>query len=163
VAEHRIVRLPDLREASEIGGRVLVGHPPTYIPLRNAVFYSAAASFAEEIGAGIIVGGHNKDDLKVFRDTRPGFFGHLQRALRAGSGGGPGAKVRILRPLEGKSKVDVVKTAARIGVPLGMTWSCHGEGSTHCWECEGCLSRIEAFERAGVPDPLRPVPAGKIS
>ncbi|MDA4127441.1 MAG: 7-cyano-7-deazaguanine synthase [Thaumarchaeota archaeon] len=155
VAEHRLVRLPDLKEASEIGGQKFPGYPPTYIPMRNSVFYSFAASFAEEVRADYLVGGHNKDDLAVFRDTSPRFFAGLEMSFRAGSKILAARKTRILRPLEGRTKAQVVKLASRIGVPLELTWSCHRDGGDHCWECAGCAMREEAFGEAGTEDPLR--------
>jgi 7-cyano-7-deazaguanine synthase len=149
------VRLPDLREASDIRGSSFPGLPPTYIPLRNAVFYSLAASYAEEVRADYIVGGHNRDDLKVFRDVAPGFFSSLERAFWAGSKILDKRKTRILRPLSSKGKPDVIRLAFSLGVPLGLTWSCHRDGEAHCWRCEGCLGRTRSFERAGIPDPLK--------
>jgi 7-cyano-7-deazaguanine synthase len=151
----RVVRLPDVREASDIRGTTFPGLPATYIPVRNAVYYSLAASYAEEVRADYIVGGHNKDDLKVFSDTSPRFFSNLERAFWAGSKILRERRTRILRPLRSKSKPEVIRLASSLGVPLELTWSCHGDGTAHCWRCEGCLSRSRAFERAGVADPLR--------
>lgn len=150
----RLVRLPDLREASDIKGAGFPGLPPTYIPMRNAIFYSLAASYAEEVKADLVVGGHNRDDAKVFRDVSPDFFNALERAFRRGSRVLDGRKTRILRPLSSRSKPDVIRLAASLGVPLGLTWSCHRAGWTHCWRCGGCRGRRTSFQRAGVADPL---------
>lgn len=155
VVEHRLVRLPDLREAAAIQGRRFEGLPPTYIPLRNAIFYSLAASYAEETGTNFIIGGHNKDDLKTFRDVSSPFFRALESALWAGSKVLAERRTRILRPLRARTKPGVVRLARSIGVPLQMTWSCHRDGRDHCWACDGCLGRERAFLRAGVTDPLR--------
>ena len=154
VLEHRTVRVPDLREAGDIPGTRLHGLPSTYIPLRNAIFYSFAASYAEEVGAAAIVGGHNKDDEEVFEDVRPEFFRHLQRAMLASSARLRRRRLGIVRPLSEMSKAEVIREAASMGVPLGITWSCHRDGASHCWECPGCRARKEAFRRAGVPDPI---------
>ncbi|MDG6901205.1 MAG: 7-cyano-7-deazaguanine synthase [Nitrososphaerota archaeon] len=153
--EQRVVRLPDLREAGDIGGSRFPGLPPTYIPMRNAVFYSLAASYAEEVRADCIVGGHNRDDLKVFRDASPAFFSSLERAIWAGSRILGRKRTRILRPLRSKSKPQVIRLASSLGVPLELTWSCHRDGGRHCWRCDGCRARAVAFERAGVADPLK--------
>ena len=139
------------------------GLPATYIPLRNAVFYSLAASVAEETGAAYIIGGHNRDDLRVFPDTGPAFFGSLEAALRAGSGALKERRLRILRPLEALTKPEVIGLASSLGVPLGATWSCHLDGRKHCWRCAGCLSRVAAFAKAGVADPLVVSRTGKVS
>ncbi|MDV3244886.1 MAG: 7-cyano-7-deazaguanine synthase [Nitrososphaerales archaeon] len=153
--KQRVVRLPDLREASDIEGAGFPGLPPTYIPMRNSIYYSLAASYAEELRADCIVGGHTKDDLKVFRDAGPAFFASLEEAFWAGSKILSGKRTRILRPLRLMSKPEVIKLAASLDVPLELTWSCHRDGAVHCWRCQGCQGRLRSFERAGVPDPLR--------
>jgi 7-cyano-7-deazaguanine synthase len=154
VVEHRVVRLPDLREAGDIPGFNLGGRPPSYIPQRNSIFYSLAASYAEETGADSIVGGHNKDDEKVFADVSRRFFTSLQGALRAASPVLGRSGLRIVRPLSRLTKSEVVRFASSLDVPLELTWSCHRDGRKHCWECDGCLSRRRAFQEAGVRDPL---------
>ena len=158
VVEHRFVRLPDLREAGDIAGsRELSRHavPPTYVPMKNAIFYSLAAAYAEEKGAGCIIGGHNRDDRPLFEDTSEEFFGSLQKTLNAGSPRLRKSGLKILRPLKDLGKAEVVRMAAGLGVPLELTWSCHRAGSEHCWRCDGCRRRVEAFAAAGVEDPLR--------
>ena len=154
VEEHRLMRLPDLRESGDIGLR-FKGLPATYIPMRNAVFYSLAASFAEEVGADFIVGGHNRDDTAVFRDSRKAFFECLEESFRAGSEALEERHLSILRPLNSKTKPQVIRLAASLGVPFQLTWSCHRSGTAHCWKCEGCLGRVKSFVGAGTPDPLR--------
>jgi 7-cyano-7-deazaguanine synthase len=154
VKEHRVVRVPDLKEAGDIGGDRFKRLPPTYIPMRNAIFYSFASSYAEEVGAAVIVGGHNKDDLAVFRDVSGRFFRALQSAFREGSSSLGHNRVRISRPLQKMTKPEVIRRASRLRVPLELTWSCHLDGPAHCWRCPGCISRSDAFMKAGVKDPL---------
>lgn len=154
VKEQRVVRVPDLKEAGDMPQSKFEGLPPTYIPMRNSIFYSFAASYAEEVGASYIVGGHNRDDSAVFADVSREFFGNLEAAFRAGSLTLGENRLEILRPLEGERKAEVVKSASEIGVPLGLTWSCHRDVGEHCWECPGCRSRKKAFMDAGVTDPL---------
>jgi len=163
VKEHRIFRLPDLREASAIPGGMFEGLPLTYIPVRNSIFYSVAGSYAEEKRVSLIVGGHNKDDEKVFRDAKRDFFEALERTLRTGSAILSQHRTRIRRPLRTRSKVEVVKLAASLKVPFELTWSCHRDGAVHCGECAGCLSRLESFSQAGINDPLSPENQTKVT
>ena len=163
IQEHRFVRLPDLKEAGDIHSASLVGRPHVYIPGRNGIFYSWAASYAEEADADLIVGGHNKDDVKLFEDASSKFFLLLQQAIWAGSPTLRKRRTRIILPLSEMTKAEVVKLASSLKVPFGLTWSCHHSGRDHCWECEGCRARVAAFGRAGVSDPLRTtVSSGKI-
>ena len=154
VLEHRVVRLPDLKEAADITGFRPRGLPLTYIPLRNSIFYSFAASYAEEKGAVSIVGGHNGDDSRVFVDVSPEFFGFLQRAFRSGSLILRRNGLQITRPLSRLGKPTVIRLAESMGVPLELTWSCHRDSEKHCWECDGCLTRVRCFREAGIVDPL---------
>jgi 7-cyano-7-deazaguanine synthase len=159
VLEHRFVSIPELREARDIKGSTELSRkavPPTYIPMKNAVFYSLAAAFAEEKGSGVIMGGHNGDDRRVFEDTSEEFFAKLGDAFRVGSPRLRRHGLRIVRPLKDKGKAEVVALAAQLKVPFELTWSCHRDGSRHCWECEGCEKRARAFREAGVEDPLNP-------
>jgi len=156
VREHRVVRLPDLRESGDICRSVFGRVPSTYIPMRNCIFYSLAASYAEEVGASCIVGGHNKDDSAVFADAAPAFFKQLERTLWAGSPRLRKWRTRISLPLSGKTKPQVIRLAASLRVPLWLTWCCHRNGSRPCWKCAGCRGRTAAFREAGITDPLSP-------
>jgi len=156
VEEHRFFSMPELRELADIGAvERLAGLPSAYIPMKNSIYYNVAAAFAEEVGAGRVVGGHNGDDRALYEDTSDEFFRNLQRTLRSGSARLREQDFRIWRPLRAMKKAEVVALASTLGVPFEMTWSCHREGTTHCWECEGCLGRVQAFHQAGVLDPLR--------
>ena len=154
VLEHRVVRLPDLKEAADIAGFRPRGLPLNYIPLRNSIFYSFAASYAEEKGAVSIIGGHNGDDSRVFVDVSPEFFRSLQRAFRNGSQILRKNGLQITRPLSRLGKPAVIRLAESMGVPLELTWSCHRDYEKHCWECDGCLTRVRCFREAGIVDPL---------
>ena len=163
VLEHRVVRLPDLREAADIPRFRPSGLPPSYIPLRNGIFYAFAASYAEETGAETVVGGHNRDDMKVFADVSPEFFSSLQRAFRSGSRILRKNRLEIARPLKRLGKPAVIRLAASLGVPFELTWSCHRDSEEHCWRCDGCLTRVKCFEEAGIVDPLAGSKLGKIT
>ncbi|HUK80189.1 MAG TPA: 7-cyano-7-deazaguanine synthase [Nitrososphaerales archaeon] len=154
VLGHRVVRLPDLKETADIVGFRPRGLPLNYIPLRNSIFYSFAASYAEETGAVSIVGGHNRDDSRVFVDVSPEFFRFLQRAFRSGSQILRMNGLQISRPLSRLGKPAVIRLAASTGVPLELTWSCHRDFEKHCWRCDGCLTRARCFREADTVDPL---------
>lgn len=122
--------------------------------MRNSIFYSVAASVAEETGASSIIGGHNRDDVEVFDDVGSRFFDALQLALRSGSSALGGRRLTIDRPLKALRKPEVIRLASTLRVPFELTWSCHGSGPAACQRCPGCLARRRSFKEAEVADPL---------
>ena len=58
--------------------------PSTYVPGRNIIFLSFAASYAEAIGAGVIFIGANAIDYSGYPDCRPEFFQAFQKVMKKG-------------------------------------------------------------------------------
>lgn len=155
----RQVDLPFLREVVDVedsrpGKRALSKAPEGYIPARNMIFYSIAASEAEIWNAEHVVGGHNGSDPETFPDSDPRFFERLNRLYEFGLWSYPKKRTRIVLPLMKKSKEDVVKLGLSLGVPFELTWSCYWDGQSHCGKCPSCVERIGAFEKIGVGDPV---------
>ncbi len=126
-----------------------------YIPARNIVFYGVAAAYAETLGASDIVFGSNADDAKVFPDARLQFAQSMNQLIRIGTRVGfEGKAPRIMTPLLNYSKLEVLRLALKLHVPLELTWSCHEENATvPCGICRGCHMRSEAFKELSVEDP----------
>lgn len=150
------VALPFLREVEDLAlrPRHLEGAPQGYIPVRNLVFYSIAASLAEAQGAGLIVGGHNGTDPDMFPDSSPAFFRELQALLPRAAWSFGRAPFEVVLPISGKDKAEVVELGVELGVPFALTWSCYADGKAHCGRCGSCRERREAFAQAGVRDPV---------
>ena len=127
--------------------------PSAYVPCRNLIFYAIACSFSEIYDCDYIVGGHIKEDSKIFRDSSHKFFRALDKitamALFTGS-----RTSRIIQPLSTLSKVDVIKLGQKLGVPFELTWSCYKQKPVPCGKCVACKLRREAFTKAGITDPL---------
>ena len=60
-------------------------HPNTYVPCRNLLFLSHAASLAEAQGVGAIYFGANANDGPSYPDCRPAFFQAFETAVEHGS------------------------------------------------------------------------------
>ena len=58
--------------------------PTTYVPARNIIFLSFAASYAEAINAQAIFIGANAIDYSGYPDCRPEFFKNYQKVLKSG-------------------------------------------------------------------------------
>ena len=80
-------------------------------------------------------------------------FGQLWGELAQLPLGRRGLTVEV--PLLELEPWQVVDLGARLGAPLGDTWSCESDGPTPCGGCAGCRRRDAAFQRAARPDPLR--------
>ena len=122
-----------------------------YIPQRNLMYYGIAASLAEKIGAGWILGGHIRHDGHVFPDATKRYFKRLERLVRMGK---HSRSVRLLFPLIELSKQDVIRLGWKLRLPFESTWSCSRDGKRHCWNCGSCKERRDGFVRAGLKDPL---------
>lgn len=131
--------------------------PATYVPARNSIFLSLAASCAEACGADTIFIGANALDYSGYPDCRPEYFEAFeQMILRGTKAGCEGRPIEILAPLLRLSKKNIVELAASLGVPFEKTWSCYQGGKNPCGECDSCILRAKGFREAGIPDPLLP-------
>lgn len=129
--------------------------PNTYVPARNIIFLSFAASFAETEKAQAIFIGANAIDYSGYPDCRPQFYRQFIRAIAAGTKSGvEGKGIKILTPLIHKSKREIVQLGDRLGVPFALTWSCYKGGRSPCGKCDSCLFRKQGFLEAGLEDPL---------
>ena len=125
-----------------------------YIPVKNLMFYSIAAHYAEYMNAKWIVGGHNKQDMEFYTDTTKDYIYTLNRLFRDGCMLCDNSYYEIKTPLVELDRLQVIKFAMDIHVPLEMTWSCHRKTEKHCGKCHGCKSRMEAFKALGTKDPV---------
>ena len=125
----------------------------TYVPFRNGLFISAAASVAISKGCGIIFYGAHADDAagNAYPDCSDSFNKAMNEAVWLGSGN----QVKIEAPFVEMTKAQVVKTGLELGVPYELTWSCYEGGEKPCGVCGTCRDRIAAFEANGVHDPLK--------
>jgi 7-cyano-7-deazaguanine synthase len=133
------------------------GHiPATYVPARNTIFLSLALGYAESHGLGAIYLGANAIDYSGYPDCRPEFLRAFERLARLATRTGveEGRGIRVLAPLLRKSKADIVRTGAVLGVPWELTWSCYAGGRRPCGRCDACRLRARGFRGAGVLDPL---------
>jgi 7-cyano-7-deazaguanine synthase len=143
--------IPQNRTKKEISSEV----PSTYVPARNIVFLSIAASIAESRGAKAIFIASNSVDFSGYPDCTPEFMSAFQRTLDVGTTSGrEGRGIRVEAPVITKSKAEIVREAVRLKVPLEDTWSCYKGGVKACGRCDSCLLRLKGFSEAGLIDPL---------
>ena len=103
--------------------------PSTYVPGRNTVFIALALSLAEAKGAKAIYLGINMIDYSGYPDCRSEYLKTYQDLAKLSSKAGiEGNAPQLIAPLIKKNKVDIIKEAVRLGVPIEKTWSCYQGG-----------------------------------
>jgi 7-cyano-7-deazaguanine synthase len=129
--------------------------PSTYVPARNIIFLSFALSFAESINAQAIFIGAHTQDYSGYPDCRPEFYQAFNKVIVVGTKAGVEKnKIEIYTPLIQKTKAQIIKLGARLGVPFELTWSCYQGGKSPCGKCDSCYFRAKGFQEAGMKDPL---------
>lgn len=165
-AEHKTVKL----DLSAIGGSALTdsriavpdhptdGIPVTYVPARNTVFLAVAVGWAEVLGADDIFIGVNAVDYSGYPDCRPEFVAAFEKVANLGTKAGvEGHRLRILAPLSGLSKAEIIRLGTGLKVDYGLTVSCYTADAAGraCGVCDSCRLRRQGFQEAGTPDPTR--------
>lgn len=131
-----------------------VNIPSTYVPARNTIFLSFAASFAEAIGARAVFIGANAIDYSGYPDCRPAYFEAFGKAIGLGTKAGIGEKpIEIFAPLIDKTKAGIIRMGMKLKAPYELTWSCYKGGKSPCLECDSCALRAKGFKEAGLADP----------
>ena len=125
----------------------------TYVPFRNGLFLSSAASIALSKGCEVIYYGAHSDDAagNAYPDCSEAFNKAMNDAIFLGSGN----QLHIEAPFVRLTKADVVKIGLELGVPYELTWSCYEGGETPCGVCGTCRDRAAAFAANGIADPAQ--------
>lgn len=130
--------------------------PATYVPARNMVFLSVAASWADALGITDIFIGVSEVDYSGYVDCREEFIRAMEDAINLGTvlGAEKKQRIKIHAPFMHMTKADEVRLGAKLGVDYSLTWTCYRGGDTPCGTCDSCLLRAKAFEEAEERDPL---------
>jgi 7-cyano-7-deazaguanine synthase len=126
--------------------------PITYVPFRNAVLLSMAVGWAEVLGARAVYYGAVSADSSGYPDCRASFVEAFNRLVDQGTR--PESAIEVRAPLVDMTKADIVRLASKMGLPLGMTWSCYSRNDLACGACDSCALRLRGFKEAGLEDPL---------
>ncbi len=130
--------------------------PVTYVPARNTIFLSLCLGWAEAAGARDLFIGVNALDYSGYPDCRPAFVEAFENLANiATKAGVEGDRFTVHAPLLHLGKAEIVREGTRLGLDLGLSWSCYDptpEGM-HCGHCDSCRLRHQGFVDAGVADP----------
>lgn len=124
----------------------------TYVPFRNGLFLSTAASIAISKHCDIILCGAHSDDAAgdAYPDCSEEFNVAMNQAIYLGSG----KQVKIVAPFVKLHKQDIVRKGLELNMPYELTWSCYEGHEYACGKCGTCIDREKAFELNGCIDPL---------
>lgn len=127
----------------------------TYVPFRNGLFLSSAASLAMSIfpeeDCLVYIGAHSDDAAgNAYADCRKDFTDCMNEAINIGTYN----KVQLYAPLIEMNKAKVVQEGLKLEAPYELTSSCYNGGYYACGKCATCLDRLKAFEANGIKDPI---------
>ena len=131
--------LDDLEKSSASASNV-------WVPARNTVFVSIALSYAESIGADIIIVGWNGEEGATFPDNSKEYMDSFNELINVGSP----EKIRIEAPAINLNKEEIVKLGVDIGAPMELSYSCYKGENKPCGVCESCMRRKRAFKKIGI-------------
>ena len=124
----------------------------TYVPFRNGLFLSSAASIAISKECNVIYYGAHSDEAAGFAypDCSQDFVDHMNKAIYEGSG----HQLKLEAPFATFTKKDIVRMGIELKVPYELTWSCYEGNDKPCGKCGTCIDRQAAFEANGITDPV---------
>lgn len=119
-----------------------------WVPGRNIVFSAIATSYAESIGAEIIIVGWDKEEAATFPDNSKEFLKSFNKMLSIGSPN----NIEIKAPAINLNKTEIVKLGDKNNTPMELSYSCYVGDEKHCGVCESCMRRKRAFKQANIKD-----------
>ncbi len=131
--------LDDLDKSSETASNV-------WVPARNTVFTSIALSYAESIGAEIIIVGWNGEEGTTFPDNSKQYMEKFNELIDVGSPD----KIRIEAPAIDLNKEEIVELGIKVGAPMELSYSCYKGDDKPCGVCESCVRRKRAFKKLNI-------------
>ena len=126
--------------------------PSSFVPYRNLIFLSLAASYATVINTNNIVIGVSEADYSGYPDCRKEFIESLERTLRLAI---DLDNINIITPLISLTKSDIFMLASRLNCLdfiINETMTCYNGSKIKndfgfgCGKCPACLLRKKGYE-----------------
>ena len=106
-----------------------------WVPNRNGVFLNIAASFAEALGANVVIPGFNAEEAVTFPDNSEDFLDAATNALSYSTL----SQVEVRCFTTDMNKTEIARKGRALGLNLEHVWSCYFDGNEICGTCESCL------------------------
>lgn len=111
-----------------------------YIPYRNVLLLTIAASFAQTLGIDKVYSAFINSNHAKEIDCSSEFFNKLEGLLSEyGS-------VKIEMPFRDMTKYEVAKLGIELKAPIGRTFSCQASPDIPCGACPNCVDRLDALK-----------------
>ncbi len=156
IAGAQAVGAPELRaEGGIVDAAMPHGLPTSFVPGRNALLLTLAASYAATIGARDVMTGVCQTDYSGYPDCREEFVQAMAAALSLAM---PSSlrPVQIHAPLMHLTKaqtVDLARSLPGAWEALALSVTCYNGQRPGCGSCPSCLLRAKGFAEAGQTDP----------
>jgi 7-cyano-7-deazaguanine synthase len=148
--------------------------PSTYMPNRNMILASIAASYAEITGSNGIALGLQAIDAYNYFDTSPEFYEAIQNVFKLNRK----FPITFITPFITLNKTSEIVLGRELGVDLELCWTCYSPiidkeervlvdddpmgGHNYktrrhfqpCGTCPSCFERAQAFKKANIIDPV---------
>lgn len=128
----------------------------TYIPFRNLLFLTLAASFCEANNIDTLYTGFQTGNSLGYWDTTESFVFNLNKLLRGGE-----RNLTVVAPFVEFTKEEEIAYAVSAGVnineALKHTISCYNptkEGES-CKNCSACSKRLKVLSNMSIVDPIK--------
>lgn len=131
------------------------GLPSSFVPGRNALFFTLAAMVAAKRGARDIISGVCQTDFSGYPDCRRTFVDSTEKMLTEAMPSSIGP-IRITTPLMWMTKAETVHLARRLPgcwEALARSITCYNGERPGCGKCAACDLRSRGFIEANEADP----------
>jgi 7-cyano-7-deazaguanine synthase len=128
----------------------------TVVPNRNAIMTNIAAGIAWAHDLNTVAIGIHKGDWAQYPDCTPEFVVAMNTLLGVATEN----RVQLVAPFVNITKAEIVAVGEKVNTPWALTQTCYEGTRIACGRCGTCVERIEAFDLAGVVDPMEYAPGG---
>ncbi|RAP34171.1 7-cyano-7-deazaguanine synthase QueC [Candidatus Marinamargulisbacteria bacterium SCGC AG-439-L15] len=126
--------------------------PSTFVPGRNMLFLTLAATYAYQRGIRVLYMGVCQTDYSGYPDCRETFIQHCEKSLNLAME----TTFEVRAPLMHCTKAETIQLMQKLG---RLEWyksshTCYEGLRPACGVCPACELRLKGFKDAGVLDPL---------
>jgi 7-cyano-7-deazaguanine synthase len=139
-----------IADLDSVIGVTLASAAKVWVPNRNGLFINIAGAYADAAGYAEILTGFNAEEAATFPDNTPQFAEAITRSLAFSTQAQP----KVVSYVQHLNKIEILREAVRLAVPIESLWSCYDSGEQHCGRCESCSRLRRALTAGGHPEYL---------